>query len=72
MNGYNPAPDNFVPKSMAISQSRPSRRLFWYLPHLVSCLLPWLTPVAHGGWFTELSAASGLDFTHFNGMSGEF
>ncbi len=57
---------------MVISQSRPSRRLFRFLPNLVFCLLLWITPAAHSGWFTELSAASGLDFTHFNGMSGEF
>jgi len=31
-------------------------------------------PSQSGGleWFTELAAASGLDFVHFNGMSGEF
>src|SRR5688500_687928 len=26
---------------------------------------------ANEGWFTERAAASGLDFVHFNGMSGE-
>src|SRR5688500_7744427 len=25
-----------------------------------------------GGWFVDRAAATGLDFVHFNGMSGEF
>ncbi len=29
-------------------------------------------PAANGEWFTDQAAAAGLDFTHFNGMSGEF
>ena len=29
-------------------------------------------PVAAGPWFTDGAAASGLDFVHFNGMTGEF
>src|ERR1700686_4838064 len=30
-------------------------------------------PAAAGvDWFTDVAQASGLDFTHFNGMSGQF
>ena len=27
---------------------------------------------AAADWFTDIAQTSGLDFTHFNGMSGEF
>ncbi|MCY4026512.1 MAG: hypothetical protein OXH75_09405, partial [Acidobacteria bacterium] len=45
-------------------------------PFLAAALWLAAPPVAGGqtaeDWFTERAEASGLDFVHFNGMSGEF
>ncbi len=35
-------------------------------------LLPIVAPAADEEWFTDMAEAGGLDFVHFNGMSGEF
>jgi hypothetical protein len=37
-----------------------------------SAALPAQSPTAETEWFTDQAAASGLDFTHFNGMTGRF
>ncbi len=49
---------------------RNQRVLLWVMLMLVFCMVPLLH--ARSPLFTEISNASGLDFHHFNGMTGQY
>jgi hypothetical protein len=51
--------------------------LFFFIGVTAACSARSTTPApasapAATGWFTDKSKETGLDFVHFNGMSGEF
>ena len=65
------------PRSVAPRRERPATRLVWISTLLLTlaispCVVKSESPTAGRGVFEDRTEASGVDFVHFTGVSGEF